>query len=674
MNFISYSFLLLATLFLAAEEGMWTLNNIPVQAIEKQYGVHLDPLWIDHVQKSCLRVSLGGSASFVSPQGLVITNHHVGSSAIYHLSTKENDLMENGFLAKTLGEELQCPNMYIDQLISIQDVTDQVNAKTNDSLSPSEREKIRQATITAIKEQAKIDTGLQPEMVILYQGARYHLYLYKRYSDIRLVMAPEKSIAFFGGDNDNFEYPRYDLDICFFRVYEEGTPLKTENFLKWSKQGPQLSEPLFVVGHPGKTRRMLTSSHLQFLLDHELSVFQHWIHTRRAKLQEFGSLSPENRRISEQDLFSVENTIKVINNVCNALTNSSLIADKKREETETTEENPWASLRQALDDAKSYYAKYMVLEGLGSHYSKLYSWAKTLVRLSVEKQKTNEERLKEYTDTEMAQIEQNLFSQEPVYKDLEKLRLLDALQRTVDHLGKNHPVSRIIRNHQTLESRVNDLLNTTQLFDLEYRKDLYEHLDKVQTSTDPFIILAKEIDPYAREVRLQKENNLDPVQNESYDAIAKQLFSKYGETIYPDATFTLRLSYGSMKGYLENGQTIPPTTSLSGAFERAKQFDSQEPFNLPESWLAKEKTLKSETPFNFVSTNDIIGGNSGSPVINKKGEIVGVIFDGNAQSLAWSFKFDDVQGRATSVHSSGILEALQNVYNADSLAKEILSP
>ena len=672
---IASSMLILSTPHLCAEEGMWTFNGLPLHTIEKQYGVVLTQDWIDHVQKSCLRVSLGGSASFVSPQGLLLTNHHVGSSAIYHLSTQGRDLMESGFLAKTFDEEIPCPNMYVDQLISIQDVTAEIHAKAISSELPEEREKARQTAIAEIKEKAQKETGLQPEVVSLYQGARYHLYLYQRYTDVRLVMAPEKSIAFFGGDADNFEYPRFDLDICFFRVYQDGVPLATKNFLKWSKEGPQLSEPLFVVGHPGKTRRMLTSSHLEFLRDQELSLLLKWMKTKQAKLQAFGQISQENRRIAEQDLFSIENSLKVISRLCDDLTNSSMIADKRKEEVvlfeKNTNTNPWKSLENTLESAKAYYPKFLVLEGLGSNYSKAYLWAKTLLRLSQEKGKPNSERLKEYTDTEIPKLELDLFSTEPVYKNLEKLRLLDNLQRTIDLLGTKHPVSRIIRNHQTLESRVDDLLNGTKLFDLEYRKELYSNLDAVSQSTDPFIILAKELDPFAREVREQKETLLDPVQNESYDEIAKILFERYGETVYPDATFTLRLSFGSMKGYLEKDQFIDPVTLVRGAFDKAKSHDFQEPFNLPQSWIAKETEIQKQAPLNFVSTNDIIGGNSGSPIINKNGELVGLIFDGNAHSISWSFKFDDVKGRATSVHSSGILEALQNIYGADNLIQEI---
>ena len=693
-----------AASYLPAEEGMWPFNRIPVDAIETQYGVRLSPEWIDHVQKSCLRISLGGSGSFVSPQGLVLTNHHVGSSAIYHLSTQENDLVANGFLAKTFDEELPCANMYVDQLISIQDVTDAINAKIGDISGSAEREKARTSAMNELKEAARKESGLQPEIVSLYQGARNHLYLYKRYTDVRLVMAPEQSIAFFGGDTDNFEYPRYDLDICFFRVYEDGKPLKTEHFLTWSPAGPQLEEPLFVVGHPGKTRRMLTSAHLAFLQKMDLTLFLEWFRTRQAKLQEFGRISPEHARIAEKDLFSIENSLKVFNSLYDSLASTSLIADKKNEENAlfaSADPAPWTNLQTALDEAHSYYREFLVLEGMGSNYSRLYALAKRFIRLAEESKKPNEDRLKEYTDAEIATFKLDFLSTEPVYEELEKLRLRDSFQRTIQILGPDHPVSVLLSN-----ADIDTLLRETKLFDLKYREDLYQSLNlpkqpqnllsklrescRISTmasalknqilrlfgytapaNQDPFILLAKAVDPYARKVRLQKEERLDAVQTESYDAIAKSLFAKYGETIYPDATFTLRLSLGSMKGYFEGDQYIEPTTEIGGAFLKAVEHDFQKPFDLPESWTRQESALRLQTPFNFVSTNDIIGGNSGSPVINQRGELVGLIFDGNIHSILWSFKFDEIQARATSVHSAGILEALRHVYHAERLIQEI---
>ena len=409
---------LLASSWLTAEEGMWPFNNIPVDTIEENYGVKLEQPWIDHVQRSCLRISLGGSGSFVSPQGLLLTNHHVGKQAIYNLSTEDRDLMGQGFLARSFDEELQCPNMYVDQLLSIQDVTDIVNQSLNQEMSSAEKEKERKSAIRMIKEEAQKRTGLQPEVISLYHGARYHLYLYKRYTDVRLVMAPEQDIAFFGGDADNFEYPRYDLDMCFFRVYEEGQPLETSDYLTWSDGGPKPLEPLFVAGHPGRTERMLSSAHLKFLNEVDYALRLDWLKTRQKDFEAFSSQSAENRRIAAADLFSFENALKVYRNLCSGLSDSTLIQDKEAYEQELYDINgnePWAKLELALDKARAYYPTYMVLEA-SSAYSGLYLWAKHLVRLAAESQKPNEERLPEYIDSELPTLKLDLLSEEPTYK------------------------------------------------------------------------------------------------------------------------------------------------------------------------------------------------------------------------------------------------------------------
>ena len=659
---------LLAATALSAEEGMWPFNNIPVETIRQQYGVTLQPSWVDHVQKSCLRVSLGGSASFVSPNGLLLTNHHVGRKAVYDLSTEEKDLGAQGFLAKSLKEELQCPNMYVDQLISIRDVTAEVHAAAEKGTTAAEREQLRKAAIAALVQQAQEETGLQPEMVSLYEGGRYNLYLYQRYSDIRLVMAPEDGIAFFGGDSDNFEYPRYDLDICFFRVYQDGKPLTTEHYLNWEANGPKPGEPLFVAGHPGHTSRMLTAAHIRFLQEVHYAILLKWLEARREDLQEFASESAENRRICSANLFSVENSLKVFKNLCAELNSSSLIADKQAYEDclcEDVDAQPWTVLEASLEDARGYYPTYMALERYS--YGKLYAWAKHLVRLVAERTKPNESRLEEYVDAELTTLKQGLLSTEPVYNNLERIYLEGSFQRTIQLLGADHPVSQILQ-----ATSIDDLLAASQLKEPAAREWLYDHPEEVLNSSDPLIQLAIALDPYAREVRQKVEDEFESIQHECYAAIAKILFDRYGESVYPDATFTLRLSVGSMSGYEDQGNYIEPTTMLGATFEHARAHDFQGSYALPQSWLAKQDLLiNKRVPFNFVSTNDIIGGNSGSPVINQYGEFVGLIFDGNIQSIVWDFGFDSVQGRATSVHSAGILEALRTVYGADSLVQEI---
>ncbi len=660
-----------------AEEGMWPFNMLPVEKIEKDYGVKLDPKWIEHVQQACVRLSLGGSGSFVSSQGLVMTNHHVGSKAIYHLSSKENDLMEKGFLAKNFEEELKCPNMYVESLISIQDVTQDVNRDITDEMSAIEKEKLRKQKIAEIAAKAQETTGLQPEMVTLYQGARYHLYLYKRFTDVRLVMAPETNIAFFGGDQDNFEYPRYNLDVCFFRVYHNGKPLVPEHYLTWSSSGPKNLEPLFVAGHPGRTERLLTSDHVRFLKEKEIPLLLSYLKERIEALQAFGQQSVENERIARDILFSCQNAFKVYRGIEKALGTTPIIASKEEKEKslygdkKSAEYTPWRNLQTALKGFRDYHTEYVMLEGFASNYSKLYTWAKHLVRLEKEKLKPSGERLKEYADHQLAALELNLFSEEPLYKNLEQVLLTGSFTRLTSKLNSDHPAVKLILNGKTPEGRAKELLATTQLTDVQYRKKLYDHPEEIYNSSDPFIKLAIALDPYARAVRQKKEDELESVQKESYAAIAHMIFSRYGESLYPDATFTLRLSIGSLKGYDEEGSFVKPVTTLGEIFKYAQTHGFKIPYQLPHSWTERGSLLKKNAAFNFVSTNDIIGGNSGSPVINGKGEVVGLIFDGNAHSFIWDYAFEDKQGRAVSVHTQGIMEALDKIYQAGALVKEI---
>ncbi len=673
-----YLFSMIAISPICAEEGMWPFNMLPVEHIQKTYNIALDQEWMENVQQSCVRISLGGSGSFVSSDGLMMTNHHVGSTAIYNLSTKEDDLLEKGFYAPSLDKELKCPDVYVDVLISIRDMTDEVKKNMSNALTSAEREDARKAAIAVIKKKAKDETGLQPEIVSLYHGARYHLYLYKRYNDIRLVMAPEVAIAFLGGDNDNFEYPRYALDASFFRVYENDQPLKTRHYLKWSASGPQGSEGLFVAGHPGRTERMLTSDHLQYLQEVELPLFLERLNDRSKTLQEFSRESSENKRIAKDDTARIENARKAFNGIYNGFLRLPIIQNKQKYEqtlygtTESENYQPWARMIKALADTRIFYPSYFILEGPGSRFCKLFTWAKFLVRSAEEQQKPDSQRLKEYTETELPTIEQHLLSTEPVYPSLEIALLADSLERMVKILGNDHPAVMAALSGKTPKERAAQLISGTKLMDLQYRKDLFHTQGAIQMSADPLILLAKTLDPYSRDLRKKYEGEFESVRNESYSDIAKIIFDRYGESVYPDATFTLRLSMGRMKGYQEEGLDLLPMTTLGGAFDHAKAHDYKDPYVLPKSWLSKEKVLSKKTPFDFVLTNDVIGGNSGSPVVNGKGEVVGLIFDGNIQSLIWDYEFDETQGRSIAVHSQGILEALKTVYGAHPLVNEIL--
>lgn len=673
----SLASLLLTSHNLQSDEGMWPFNKLPKEQIYEKYGVQLNDNWIEHVQRSCLRISLGGSGSLVSPNGLVMTNHHVGSKAIYNLSTENNNLMEKGFYARSLEEELVCPNMYMDQLITIEDITPKINAQLTENMSLAEKEKARSAAIASIKKQAEEQTGLEAEVVTLYQGAQYHLYLYKRYTDIRLVMAPEKSIAYFGGDEENFEYPRYNLDVCFFRIYENGKPIENVEYLKWSGSGPKIGEALFVAGNPGSTNRTYTSDHLKFLQQMQVPLILDLLEERIAALESFSQTSEEHKRIALQDLFRYRNAEKVYQAYDRGLNQSPIIANKQSyektlfEKLPVSKQKPWIELAAAIESLETFYPEYFSLEGIGSGYSKMYIWSKQLIRYSEEIKKPNEERLKPYTDTELKTLEMQLLTEEPFYIELDQVILVDSFNRMREILGENHPAVIEAFQGKSSEEVAMILVENTQIFDRNYRKALFENPENVQKSQDAFLLFAKILDPYARALYERYEAEFISIQTNSYTEIVQTLFEEYGDSIYPDATFTLRLSTGSMKGYKEANIYIKPMTQLSGVFKQSSQYGQEPPYKLPNSWISKQQELKPTIPFNFVSTNDIIGGNSGSPVINAKGEVVGLIFDGNAQSLTWDFEFNEVQGRAISVHSEAIIEALKTIYGAEDLVIEI---
>ncbi|MBI5274759.1 MAG: S46 family peptidase [Chlamydiales bacterium] len=662
-----------------ADEGMWTFDKVPVEAIYQKYKVNLSEDWIKHVRLSSLRVSLGGSASFVSSNGLVITNHHVGSGAIYNLSSEKTNLIEDGFYAASYDEELPCSNMYVDQLIEIRDVTEQVKQSFTPAMSFADQEESRKKTLALLKDSVQKQTGLQVEDVTLFQGAKYHLYLYKRYTDVRLVMAPEKAIAYFGGDIENFEYPRYDLDVCLFRVYEDGKPLVTKDYLKWSTEGPSKDDILFVIGNPGSTKRIFTSGHLQFLRDVSLPLILNFLQNRIDTLQQYSLKSDENARQASDDLFSLRNSQKALTAENKGLQEKSIIQDKEQSERtffqtlSQTQQTPWNDLNNALRSYKEYVTQYFYLEQVGFRFSKDYLYARDLVRYAAEKQKPNEKRLKEYQDTQLSLIQLGLLSTEPVYPGLEKAMLADFLKDLVNVLGPTHPLVKTILGNKTPDEKADEIIENTKMGSLEYRKTLFENPSLIETSQDPMIVLVKTLDPYARDVRARYENEFDSIRKSSYASIMTLYFDQYGDTLYPDATFTPRISYGVMKGYREGNHYIEPMTDYQGLYKTNQEHDNKTPYQMPMRWLKLAPLVNGNTPLNFVSTNDIIGGNSGSPIINQKGELVGVIFDGNKNSSLWDLEFTDVTGRAISVHSVGILYALEHIYQADRLVSQLHS-
>ena len=668
----------------SADEGMWLYNAPPKDRIKAKYGFELSQEWLDHVRLSSVRFNNGGSGSFVSPDGLTFTNHHVGAACVQQLSTEGHDYIKTGFYAKTQAEEAKCPNLELNQLIGIEDVTDKVNAGVKPEMSAAEAGQAQRAAMSQVEKDCTTATGLRCDVVVFYSGQVYNLYKYKKYTDVRLVFAPEFDIAFFGGDPDNFTYPRYDLDITFFRVYENGKPAHLDNYLKWSSTGVKDGDLVFVSGHPGSTGRLLTMSQLEFMRDVQYPILLKLFQRRTALLQDFSKQSEENARIAKEELFGLQNSQKAITGYQSGLLDKSIMDAKAADEAKLRAAfkadpknagaaDPWDEIAQAIKLQHSIYLNLTYLERMRGFSSRLSQLARVLVRAAAEKPKPNSERMREFRDSNLPSLEQQLFSTEPVYKTLEIALFADSLSEMQDALGKDNPDVQKVLQGKTPADAAKDLIANTKLDDVAVRKQLYEGGQAaIDASTDPLIVIMRAIDPTARATRKEFEDKIDSVVRRDGTQVAKARFAQSGFAQPPDATFTLRLSYGVVKGYQENGKAIPFATNMGGAFEHAAAHNNQSPYNLPESWMKSKANLDLKTPLNFVFTADIIGGNSGSPSVNKKGEVVGIIFDGNIQSLPWNFAYSDVQGRSVSVDSRGIQEALRKIYGATGLADELL--
>ncbi|MBN1910661.1 MAG: S46 family peptidase [Pirellulales bacterium] len=695
------------------DEGMWLFTDPPRKLLKAKYGFEPTAEWLVHLQRACMRFNNGGSGSFVSPDGLVMTNHHVAAGAIQKLSTAKNDMLVSGYYAKTRDKELKCHDLELNVLMSIEDVTERVNGAVKPGSTPEEASKARRAVMNTIEKESFDKTGLRSDVVTLYNGGLYHLYRYKKYTDVRLVFAPEQAIAYFGGDADNFEYPRYDLDVTFFRVYEDGKPAKTKDYLKWSPAGPAEGELVFVAGNPGHTCRLNTPDHLKFLRDLVFPYQLDEIRRREVMLNIFSERLEENARRARGDLLRYCNGRKARLGILAGLQDPAVMERKIREWAEfgtavhqylmaqeaaqRTPKRPsdapksprldpeclnaGAEVIQALEEWKKIYRRHHLLEEGGAFNSMLYAKAITLVRLAVEKEKPNAQRLREYRDSNLASLKQELFSEAPIYKDLETAKLTDSLGMFLEQVGADSKLAKGVLRGKSPAARAAELVGGTRLDDVAFRRELAAGgKEAIAASDDPMIVFARWLDPDARAVRKEYETKVEEPMNQAYAKLARARFAVLGKEAYPDATFTLRLAYGTVKGYRwpmpggsfdQLGKEIPPWTTMGGAFDYAAAHGDKPPFRLPKIWVDRKDHLDLKTPMNFVSTIDIIGGNSGSPLVNREGQIVGLVFDGNAQSLVWDFIFDDVAGRAVSVHSDALLEALRNVYQAEELVEEI---
>jgi hypothetical protein len=665
----------------AADEGMWLFTAPPTEAIREKYGFTITPAWLEHLQRSCVRFSTGGSGSFVSADGLVMTNHHVASDMLAKLSTREQNLLEKGFYAKTRAEEAPCPDLELVCLWEIADMTARVEGAATKEMSVAEAASAKRKRTSEIEKEETEKSGMKCEMVTLYQGGRYHLYRYKRYTDVRLVFAPDKKAAFFGGDPDNFEFPRFDLDCAFFRVYQDGQAQKPEHFLRWSPEGCSEGELVFVAGHPGRTERLFTVDHLRYLRDARMPMSLARLWRTEEYLEWFSGRSKDWQDMVEDDLFSVQNSRKANMGIYAGLLDPALWGAKIEAEKKlraAVDANPewkakwgdaWNQIALALDVQRAIMKRTQAANAIGSE---LFGIGRTLLRLGDELPKPSAERLREYNDAALESLRFQLFSPAPIHLELEILRVESSLAYMAELLGGEDPLVLAALDGKSPAQRAEECVLGTKLGDVEFRRALHDGgKAAIDAAKDPMLDLARALDGESRSLRKRFEDEIDGPIKAAYAKIASANFALEGDRVYPDATFTLRLSYGTVKGYEEAGAHVAPFTTLEGVYQRSAERGGLPPFQLDPRWIERRARLDGSTPFDFVSTCDIIGGNSGSPTVNQEGEVVGLIFDGNLQSLSWDVAFTEEQGRAVSVDSRALIEAMTKVYDAQNLAKEL---
>jgi hypothetical protein len=668
-----------------ADEGLWLINRPPRRLLHERYGFDPTPQWVEHVQKSCVRFNDGGSGCFVSGDGLIMANQHVGADVLPKLGDAGHNYYRDGFYARTPAGEKRCDGLELDVLISIDDVTRRVIAAVTSRMTPEEAVAARQAVTAEIEKESIRETGLRCEVVSLDRGSEYHLYRYRRYADIRVVFAPEQEIAFFGGDPDNFEYPRFDFDVYFFRAYEHGQPARVEHYLKWSRAGAAENELVLVAGSPRHTERLATVAALAYQRDAGFPELLKQLDRLEVQLSAWSARSAENARTAKELLFRIQDTRKAREGGLSGLLDPALIARKEAEEQRlraAVEWNAglkdvagaWTRVADAQAVRRAALGRFTALEEGAGFNSLLFDFARMLLRAADERTRPNRERLAEYTDSRLASLAPVLFSTQSIDKEYETFKLADSLTWLAIELRDDPQlVLRLLRGKSPRERAI-ELVHGSQLDDLAVRKRLYDGgLAAVSASRDPLIEVARDVDLPSRAVRQLFESQVDEVERQAYTQIARARHALGGSESYPDATSTLRLSFGSLRGYEDQGRQVPFQTTFAGLYERSREHGDRPPFHLPSRWSQRRNRLHQETPFNIVCTADVVGGHSGSPVINRNGEIVGLIFDRNLESLVFDFAYTDRKARALAVHSSAIIEGLGKIYDADRLAKEIVA-
>ncbi len=663
-----------------ADEGMWLLNQFPKPLVEQRYGFQVSDEFLDLLRTATVRIT-HGTASFVSPEGLLFTNHHVGADCIQKLSSAQHDYFGNGFYAATSAEEKACPDTEVRVLMNIEDVTDKVQSAVKPQMSGAEANRARKNAMAAMEKECAASTGYTCDVVSFYSGGLYHLYQYKKYTDIRLVFAPEADIAAFGGDPDNYTYPRYCLDFSLFRVYENGKPVRPARYFRWSREGVKEGELIFVPGNPGTTGRLLTVAELEFSRDYRFPLWLRQLRSSIRATEVFGAASAEASRLARDLLFSQQNSFKRYDGFLAGLRDASLMELKRKEERELREavsrdpklaaeySRAWQEIAAAYLEYRAFYKPHMLLETRAALTSDLFGIARRVLRYAMETAKPEDKRLREYAAANLPAMERAMYSPAPVDDRLEIAMLADYLRDLQQELGSENPeVVQALAGRPPQEAAQN-YVSTSKLKEVAERKRLASSLSAAQASTDGMIQLARILDKPARLYRQHYEDQVEAALNSAAPKIARARFAVRGSADYPDATFTLRLTFGAVRGYKNAaGQPIPFTTTFEGLYKRATGKD---PFKMPPRWVQGKSRLRLETPFNFVSTADTHGGNSGSPTLNTKGEIVGILFDGNLEGLPNNFIYTDERARSIHVSNLGILEALRKIYRADRVVKEL---
>lgn len=669
-----------------ADEGMWTFDNPPLKHWKEKYGFEPTREWLDHVRLSTVRLSEGaggGTGSFVSPDGLVFTNQHVGAGQAAKLSGGGRDLVKQGFYARSREEELKCPDLEVNVMISYEDVTKRVQGAVKPGASDKEAADQRRAAMAAIEKEESAKTGLKCEVVTLYNGGEHWVYRFKRYTDVRLVFSPEEQIAYFGGDYDNFTFPRYDLDITFFRVYENNQPAKVEHYLKWASKDVTEGDLVIVPGFPGSTARLLTAAQIRYHRDAGNPVqMQVWT-SRSAALKKYSARGAEQQRQASQTIRSLENSIKRMVGQQTGLENPRIF--KKKEDEDAALRKAVASKpewQRAYGDAWAQIEKaYAALPAMSKRIafsnltpSRLGTIASNFVRYAEEIRKPNDQRYEEFRDNRLEALKRNLLSPAPIYPEMEEAILAAWLEEGRKTLGDNDPFIRAAIGASAPADVAKRVIGGTKLHDLAFRKALFEGgADAISKSDDPLVELARKVEPIIRELRAWNEEKIQSVETGAGEKIANARFAVYGKSVYPDANFNLRIEYGTVAGYEEDTTLVPFKTTFFGLFDRANSFNEKPPYHLPPRWKDAKSRIDLSTPLNFVYSADTIGGNSGSPVINRNAEIVGINFDSNIQKLPNRYLYiDEREGaRAIGVHAAAVVEALPKLYGAKALVEEI---